>query len=176
MDLNKRPAVTPISPTRHGFMTMSEKELLECIYNKYRIQVMQALGIKSAPTLHHLLHKLGGLAPGQFLSNLLCTLDRKKKGYFRQIEVTSPQPKGQDTYTHKKRYTLTGTFQTDGLQLQLLAYDTRTSKRFKAENVAPGRTVPEMGTQRWLAEIRNTFKNIPEDVNKTFGNYQHSDQ
>ncbi|KAF9177786.1 hypothetical protein BGZ49_005496, partial [Haplosporangium sp. Z 27] len=36
MDLNKRPAVIPMSPTRHGFMTITEKELLECIYNKYR--------------------------------------------------------------------------------------------------------------------------------------------
>ncbi|KAF9176271.1 hypothetical protein BGZ49_006452, partial [Haplosporangium sp. Z 27] len=174
MDLNKRPAVIPMSPIRHGFMAMSEKQLLECIYNKYRNEVMQALGIEKAPTLSHLQFKLGTLAPGRFLSNLLCTLDRKKKGYFRQIEVTNPLPVGQDVYTHNKRYTLTGTFQTDGLQLRLLAYDTRTVKGFKATDVAPGRTVPEMGTQRWLSEIRNTFKNVPEDVNKTFGHYQHS--
>ncbi|KAF8946283.1 hypothetical protein BGZ46_005819, partial [Entomortierella lignicola] len=138
MDLNKQPAVIPMSPTRHGFMTITEKELLECIYNKYRNEVMQALGIEKAPTLSHLQFKLGTLASGRFLSSLLCTLDRKKKGYFRQIEVTNPLP------------------------------------GFKATDVAPGRTVPEMGTQRWLSEIRNTFKNVPEDVNKTFGHYQHS--
>ncbi|KAF9427223.1 hypothetical protein BGZ76_002426, partial [Entomortierella beljakovae] len=65
---------------------------------------------------------------------------------------------------------------TDGFQLRLLAYDTTVVKRFNATDVAPGRTVPEMGTQRWLTEIRNTFKNVPEDVDKTFGHYQHIEQ
>ncbi|KAF9426244.1 hypothetical protein BGZ76_002847 [Entomortierella beljakovae] len=50
----------------------------------------------------------------------------------------------------------------------------QTVKGFKATDVAPGRTVSEMGTQRWLSEIRDTFKNVPEDVEKTFRHYQHN--
>lgn len=173
MDQDKRPVAIPSSPIRYGFMTMTEKELLECIYSENRVDVLRALGNLSHdkhPTLYHLQAEIGKLAPGRFLTNLLCPLNRvKKRDYFRKLELINPLADGQTVYVPNKRYAPTGTFQTDGLQLRLLAYDTRVIKKFDATTVAPGRTVHGMGTDRWLHEIRNAFKVVPGDVEKTFG-------
>ncbi|KAG0345730.1 hypothetical protein BGZ54_005450, partial [Gamsiella multidivaricata] len=94
----------------------------------YREDILGALKMDSTKKykLSELEATFGRMAPGKFLCNLICPINRKK-GYFSKIEVIKPEPKGH-VYQYTKRYVLTGTFQTDGLQLRLLACDTRVTK------------------------------------------------
>ncbi|KAF9969653.1 hypothetical protein BGZ75_002707, partial [Mortierella antarctica] len=64
-------------------------------------------------------------------------------------------------YDAAKKYVLTGTFRTNGLELQVLAFDTRVVKGFQPDaTLAPGRTDPRMGNTRYLTEIRNVYKSL----------------
>lgn len=174
MEQSKRPVMVPMSPIRHGFMTLSERELLLCIHRTYREEVIHALSppANKKDLVQLLLYDLGQMSPGQFLSNLMVPRNpaQKIRGYRTSLQIVAPKLEGADyIYDPTKKYALTGTFRTNGLELQVLAFDTRVLKGFRPDaTLAPGRTDPRMGNTRYLTEIRNVYKS-PEDVERAFG-------
>ncbi|KAG0349106.1 hypothetical protein BGZ54_004449, partial [Gamsiella multidivaricata] len=159
VDVAKRPVAVPISPIRHGFITITEQELFYSIHDSFREDVLGALKMDSTKKykLNELEATFKRIAPDEFLCNLICP----SKSLNLNPKATCNQ------YT--KRYVLTGTFQTDGLQLRLLACDTRVTKGYKPSNPVPGRVDPKMGTDRWLKEIRNEFSGSAKELQDTDG-------
>ncbi|KAI7818129.1 hypothetical protein BC939DRAFT_299299 [Gamsiella multidivaricata] len=159
VDVAKRPVAVPISPIRHGFITITEQELFYSIHDSFREDVLGALKMDSTKKykLNELEATFKRIAPDEFLCNLICP----SKSLNLNPKATCNQ------YT--KRYVLTGTFQTDGFQLRLLACDTRVTKGYKPSNPVPGRVDPKVGTDRWLKEIRNEFSGSAKELQDTFG-------
>ncbi|KAG0013158.1 hypothetical protein BGZ81_001201 [Podila clonocystis] len=79
-----------------------------------------------------------------------------------------PSETGETIENGGKRWALTGTFRTNGLELQVLAFNLRVTKKHVPQ-ADPGRIDPKTGTDRYLSEIRNVFKQ-PGDVATTFPN------
>ncbi|KAG0348480.1 hypothetical protein BG004_005092 [Podila humilis] len=128
-----------------------------------------ALGIDFAVAANYLYVNLGQLAPGESLSRLMVRLNSAKRGHRTRLQVASI---GHEPEKSPKHYGLTGTFRTNGLVLQVLAYDLRIVKRHDPV-AAPGRIDPQTGPDRWLREIRNEFKS-QDDVEWTFVPYFES--
>lgn len=87
---------------------------------------------------------LGQLAPGTLLSRLLVPLNSGERGYHSHLQVASL---GQMPESSLKRYALTGTFRTNGLVLQVMAYDLRIVKCHDPV-AAPCQIDPQTGPNR----------------------------
>ncbi|KAF9920307.1 hypothetical protein BGZ67_001363, partial [Mortierella alpina] len=160
VEQSKRPVMVPMSPVRCGFMTLSERAAT--VYTPdipRRGRPGSGSSAKLDDLYQLLLASLGDMAPGQFLSNLMVPKGpaQKIRGYRTSLQTVAPRLDGADyIYDAAKKYVLTGTFRTNGLELQVLAFDTRVVKGFQPDaTLAPGRTDPRMGNTRYLTEIRN---------------------
>ncbi|KAG0322448.1 hypothetical protein BG000_002906 [Podila horticola] len=169
LDEHNQPALCPISPVSYGYMELSELEFLKTIYDSCKDDVKRGLGITFNPMSKYLYINLGQQAPGLFLSRLLVPVNSHERGYRSHLQVA---PLGQEPVTSPKRYALTGTFRTNGLVLQVLAYDLQIMKGRDLQ-AAPARMDPEVGPGRWLKEIRHEFA-TQDDVEHTFGPYFES--
>ncbi|KAG0040347.1 hypothetical protein BGZ82_003652 [Podila clonocystis] len=166
---HEQPALCPISPVSYGYMQLSELVFMQTIYSSCKDDVKRGLGISFNPVANYLYINLGQQAPGLFLSRLLVPVNSRKHGYRSHLQVA---PLGQEPDASPKRYALTGTFRTNGLVLQVLAYDLRITKGQDIQ-AAPARMDPKVGPGRWLKEIRHEFA-TQDDVEHTFGPYFES--
>ncbi|KAG0334605.1 hypothetical protein BG000_008192 [Podila horticola] len=163
---HERPVLSPLSPYRNGFIQMSELELLQTIASSHKDDVSAALGLAATePLVRNYKALLNALPPGQFLSNLMVPIGFKR-GYRKQIQIASMTSKTIEN--GGKRWALTGSFRTNGLELQVLAFNLHVTKKHVPQ-AAPGQIDPKTGTERYLSEIRNVFKQ-PKDVATTFPN------